>query len=161
MRSLSFLGQQLSCGTGYGRVSFYDLRASAWMDLDLEPDAPPRRGAGARRPRGYQQLGPGWLCQTDSVYMYALTLPDPGDLACARLTVLEGTHFATNQCRTAWCIPAPGFLCKRSGVPPRSPRSLQVCFLALSVQRECRSCPKSSCISQVPCALHVDCDVKI
>ena len=71
VRSLSFLDQQLSCGTGYGRVSFYDLRAAAWMDLDPEPDTPPPRGAGARRPRGYQQLGPGWLCQTDSVYMCA------------------------------------------------------------------------------------------
>ena len=68
MRSLSFLDQQLSCGTGYGRMSFYDLRASAWMDLDPEPDAP-QRGVGVRRPRGFQQLGPGWLCQTDTVYM--------------------------------------------------------------------------------------------
>ncbi|KAK9827700.1 hypothetical protein WJX81_001747 [Elliptochloris bilobata] len=72
VRSLCFLDHLLSCGTGRGRVSFYDLRASAWMDLDPEPDAPQRAsgcGGGARRSRGFQQLGPGWLCQTDPVYM--------------------------------------------------------------------------------------------
>lgn len=116
MRSLSFLDQQLSCGTGYGRVSFYDLRAAAWMDLDPESDAPPRCGAGARRPRGYQQLGHGWLCQTDSVYMCA-PRPAPGAFAHATPTMLKATH--CNQpvsVGSAWRTFAPSLLCKRSGV---------------------------------------------
>ncbi len=71
VRSLCFLDHLLSCGTGRGRVSFYDLRASAWLDLDPDPDPDAQPRGGARRACGFQQLGPGWLCQTDPVYLCA------------------------------------------------------------------------------------------
>jgi len=73
VRSLCFLDHLLSCGTGRGRVSFYDLRASAWLDLDPDPTTIPDkpRRAAPRRACGFQQLGPGWLCQTDPVYLCA------------------------------------------------------------------------------------------
>lgn len=161
VRSLCFLDQQLSCGTGYGRVSFYDLRAAAWMDLDPEPDAPPPRGAGARRPRGYQQLGPGWLCQTDSVYMCA-PLPAPGEFACATLACGRvGCCFQqepTMSFGPAWWTSAPSFHCTCSGVRTQAPALAAGMLLGTGSAAGEQKLPlMTSCISQFGCALHISC----
>ena len=88
VRSLTFLDHLLSCGSGRGRMFFFDLRASAYLELD-PLDAPavahhhhsssgsgsagsaPGRSAGALpdRTTNFLQCGPGYLNQTDHVYL--------------------------------------------------------------------------------------------
>jgi hypothetical protein len=61
----------LSCGSGRGRLFFYDLRASAYLDVD-----PAGAGAAAPGPgsatRQFLQCGAGYLNQTDAVYLCVL-----------------------------------------------------------------------------------------
>ena len=88
MRSLTFLDHLLSCGSGRGRMFFFDLRASAYLELD-PLDAPavahhrssssagsaPGSGSGRSasalpdRTTNFLQCGPGYLNQTDHVYL--------------------------------------------------------------------------------------------
>lgn len=78
VRSLTFLDHLLSCGSGRGRMFFFDLRASAYLELD-PLDAPPvvvDHSASARpvsnlpdRTTNFLQCGPGYLNQTDTVYL--------------------------------------------------------------------------------------------
>ncbi|KAK9806147.1 hypothetical protein WJX72_003229 [[Myrmecia] bisecta] len=72
VRSINFLEHLLSCGSGRGRISFYDLRASKYIPLELDPDMTQATCTGSlpRAPplsaqRQYLQAGPGWLCQND------------------------------------------------------------------------------------------------
>lgn len=60
MRSVSFRDHLLSTGSGHGKVSFYDLRADAYLQLDTP-------GSGAQAPRDGLSVGKGWL-QEDSIY---------------------------------------------------------------------------------------------
>lgn len=69
MRSLNFLDHLLSAGSGRGRVFFYDLRASAYLDLDIAAKRQ-HLGASLSEPeRGCLQCGTGYLNQTDPVYL--------------------------------------------------------------------------------------------
>ncbi len=82
VRSLTFLDHLLSCGSGRGRMFFFDLRASAYLELD-PLDAPAvahhhSSGSSAGSPPGsalpdrttkFLQCGPGYLNQTDHVYL--------------------------------------------------------------------------------------------
>ena len=75
MRSLTFLDHLLSCGSGRGRMFFFDLRASAYLELDPldAPSAAPSRRPALRtlpeRTSNFLQCGPGYLNQTDTVYL--------------------------------------------------------------------------------------------
>ncbi|CAL5228259.1 g11362 [Coccomyxa viridis] len=74
VRSLTFLDHLLSCGSGRGRMFFYDMRAAAYLELD-PLDAPPvsqnsRPGSTLPdRTTNFLQCGPGYLNQTDAVYL--------------------------------------------------------------------------------------------
>ena len=74
VRSLTFLDQLLSCGSGRGRMFFYDMRAAAYVELD-PLHAPPvsrssRRGSTLPdRTTNFLQCGRGYLNQTDTVYL--------------------------------------------------------------------------------------------
>ncbi|EIE19636.1 WD40 repeat-like protein [Coccomyxa subellipsoidea C-169] len=69
VRSLNFLDHLLSAGSGRGRVFFYDLRASAYLDLDIAAKRQ-HLGASLSEPeRGCLQCGTGYLNQTDPVYL--------------------------------------------------------------------------------------------
>ena len=86
VRSLTFLDHLLSCGSGRGRMFFFDLRASAYLELDpLDAPAVAHRhhsssagsaaGSGRSasalpdRTTNFLQCGPGYLNQTDHVYL--------------------------------------------------------------------------------------------
>ena len=65
MRSLNFLNHLLSAGSGRGRVFFYDLRASAYLDLDIAAKRQ-HLGASLSEPeRGCLQCGTGYLNHPD------------------------------------------------------------------------------------------------
>jgi len=62
VRSLTFNSHVITTGGGYGRLSFYDLRAQAYMEfpeVDVEGNVHQRK---------YKQAGAGWL-NRDAVYM--------------------------------------------------------------------------------------------
>ena len=74
VRSLTFLDHLLSCGSGRGRMFFYDMRAAAYLELD-PLDAPPVSQNSRPdstlpdRTTNFLQCGPGYLNQTDAVYL--------------------------------------------------------------------------------------------
>ena len=57
---MSFKDHLLSTGSGHGKVSFYDLRAKAYLDLETP-------GVGDQALRSNLSIGKGWL-QEDSIY---------------------------------------------------------------------------------------------
>lgn len=74
VRSLNFLDHLLTCGSGRGRVFFYDLRASAYLDLDCATKQP-HVSSGSAADRACLQCGPGYLNQNDPVYLCVPSLP--------------------------------------------------------------------------------------
>ncbi|KAK9918446.1 hypothetical protein WJX75_004149 [Coccomyxa subellipsoidea] len=68
VRSLNFLDHLLSAGSGRGRLFFYDMRASAYLDLDIAAEQP-HLGSSMAVDRGCLQCGTGYLNQTDTVYL--------------------------------------------------------------------------------------------
>lgn len=68
VRSLNFLDHLLSAGSGRGRLFFYDMRASAYLDLDIAAEQP-HLGSSVAVDRGCLQCGTGYLNQTDTVYL--------------------------------------------------------------------------------------------
>ena len=75
MRSLTFLDHLLSCGSGRGRMFFFDLRARAYLELDpldapsVAPSGRPALSTLPERTSNFLQCGPGYLNQTDTVYL--------------------------------------------------------------------------------------------
>ena len=74
VRSLTFLDHLLSCGSGQGRMFFYDMRAGAYLELD--PLNVPRARQNSRpgstlpeRTHSFLQCGRGYLNETDTVYL--------------------------------------------------------------------------------------------
>lgn len=74
VRSLTFLDHMLSCGSGQGRMFFYDMRAEAYLKLD-PLDVPPvsqksrQSSTLPERTPDFLQCGRGFLNQTDAVYL--------------------------------------------------------------------------------------------
>ncbi|GBC45853.1 uncharacterized protein OCT59_013715 [Rhizophagus irregularis] len=83
VRSLSFNNHMITTGGGYGRISFYDLRAQQYLCF------PPESNSDKSLVLDYKETGVGWL-NRDSVYMnhfagysiqnavYALSYDDSG-----------------------------------------------------------------------------------
>ncbi|BDA46679.1 DDB1- and CUL4-associated factor 12 [Coccomyxa sp. Obi] len=68
VRSLNFLDHLLSCGSGQGKLFFYDLRASAYLDLSPVAEQPHLSSVAAPE-RGCLQCGTGYLNMSDPVYL--------------------------------------------------------------------------------------------
>ena len=73
VRSLAFMDHLLSCGSGRGRLFFFDLRANAYLDVDaasapgLSSRRAPNLEPSATKGR-FLQCGGGYLNQNDTVY---------------------------------------------------------------------------------------------
>ena len=62
VRSLEFNRHVLAIGGGYGRISFFDVRAGKYLDLNLHtPDQ--------QRPRSFYDVGPGWLVSSSKDFV--------------------------------------------------------------------------------------------
>ena len=48
VRSLGFMDHLLSCGSGHGRLFFYDLRAGAYLDMAASARGVPSAPSGVR-----------------------------------------------------------------------------------------------------------------
>lgn len=102
VRSLSFLDHLLSCGSGQGKLFFYDLRASAYLDLSPAAEQPHLSSVAAPE-RGCLQCGTGYLNMSDPVY---LCVPSPSSHAPTSLlhptpsTCLCDAESCCTQCWT-------------------------------------------------------------
>ena len=67
VRSVCFRDHLLSAGSGHGKVSFYDLRADAYLQLETP-------GSGKEPLRDGLTVGRGWL-QEDSIYRCDISTP--------------------------------------------------------------------------------------
>lgn len=119
VRSLNFLDHLLSCGSGQGKLFFYDLRASAY--LDLNPVAEQAHLSSVAAPeRGCLQCGTGYLNMSDPVYLCVHSLSShsfpcstPPQHSLCLFQVVCVISIAANSCSLPFC------LCTPPSDPPR------------------------------------------